>query len=95
MHRFGQKFDHGLLSATWRWKIRAVRKEAVADFNAMNDQSWEEFDIELQKRLAERVEGSNRDEKKEEEEEETTETKLEKEYDWIKEKITETIKEKE
>ena len=29
LHRFDQKFDHGLLSVTWHWSIR---KEAVADF---------------------------------------------------------------
>ena len=26
LHRFGQKFDHGLLSATWRWRTKATER---------------------------------------------------------------------
>ena len=50
-HRFGQKFDHGMLSATWRWKTKKTQRFETADFRAMNAQSWKEFDADLRIRL--------------------------------------------
>ena len=53
LHRFGQKFDHGLLSATWRWKTKKTQRFETADFRAMTAQSWREFDSDLRIRLQE------------------------------------------
>jgi len=47
LDRFGQKFDHGLLSATWRWKTKKTTRFETADFKAMNSQSWRSFDRDL------------------------------------------------
>ena len=55
LHRFGQKFDHGLLSATWRWKTKRGERPRRPDFKAMNDQSWRDFDSRLQIKLQEDV----------------------------------------
>ena len=52
-HRFGHKFDHGLLSATWRWKKKKRERYETADFNAMDDQSWLSFDRDLRIRTQE------------------------------------------
>ena len=53
LHRFGHKFDHGLLSATWRWKTKKTQRFVTANFKAMNAQSWREFDKDLRIRLQE------------------------------------------
>ena len=53
LHRFGQKFDHGLLSATWRWKTKKTRGFETVDFSAMDSQSWRSFDRDLRIRITE------------------------------------------
>ena len=53
LHRFGQKFDHGLLSATWRWKTKKTTRFETADFKAMDSQSWRSFDRDLRIRTQE------------------------------------------
>ena len=73
IHRFGQKFDHGFLSAKWRWRTKRTNKTRRSDFAAMTDQSWPSFDealrIKLQQRNEPRAATPNRME-----EEETVET---------------------
>ena len=39
IHRFGQKFDHGLLSAKWRWRTKREEKKTRPNLAAMNNQS--------------------------------------------------------
>ena len=58
IHRCGQHYDHGLLSATWRWKTKKKKKEKRTNFAAMttNDQSWPDFDEDLRIRLQKREE---------------------------------------
>ena len=51
IHRFGQQFDHGLLSAKWRWKTKATVKQKRFDFSAMTNQSWPAFDEALRIKL--------------------------------------------
>ena len=51
LHRFGHKYDHGLLSVTWRWKTKKTQRFVTADFKAMNSQSWREFDKDLRIRM--------------------------------------------
>ena len=53
LHRFGQKFDHGFLSATWRWKTKQTKRFKTADYRAMDDQSWQSFDQDLRIRIQE------------------------------------------
>ena len=55
IHRFGQKYDHGLLSARWRWKTKKTQRYETADFAAMNSQSWQEFDSDLRIRIQEKA----------------------------------------
>ena len=47
IHRFDQKFDHGLVSATWRWKTKRKKMKKKSNYLAMNDQLWPEFDTAL------------------------------------------------
>ena len=47
MHRFGQKFDHAMLSATWRWRTKKTDKFELPDYQAMDSQSWDRFDSHL------------------------------------------------
>ena len=56
IHRFGQKFDHSLLSAKWRWRTRRTEKKKTLDFRAMNSQSWARFDDVLRIKLQEKYE---------------------------------------
>ena len=69
IHRFGQQFDHGFLSAKWRWRTKRAKKKRRSDFAAMTDQSWPEFDEELRMKLQQRNEpraqAANRMEEKE------------------------------
>ena len=51
IHRFGQKYDHGLLSAKWRWKTKRKKKKNRPDYTTMTDQSWPLFDEDLRIRL--------------------------------------------
>ena len=51
IHRFGKQFDHGLVSAKWRWKTRKEKKKKRPDFAAMTSQSWPSFDEDLRIRL--------------------------------------------
>ena len=53
LHRFGHKFDHGFLSATWRWKTKKTQRYKTADFRTMDDQSWASFDQDLRTRIQE------------------------------------------
>ena len=56
IHRFGQKFDHGLLSATWHWKTRKTQRKETFDFQRMTNQSWRSFDEKLRMKLQEKYE---------------------------------------
>ena len=56
IHRFGQKFDHGLLSARWRWRARKTEKKKTFDFAVMDNQSWLRFDDVLRIKLQEKCE---------------------------------------
>ena len=52
IHRFGQAFDHGLLSATWRWKTKRKKKTKARNYAALTEnQSWPEFDTALRIKL--------------------------------------------
>ena len=51
IHRFGKQYDHGLLSANWKWKISKKEKIKRSDFSAMTDQSWTSFDEALRIKL--------------------------------------------
>ena len=102
IHRFGKHFDHGLLSAAWRWRTKKTEKKTKHDFSAMTSQSWTSFDealrIKLQKRHEPKktdkdlvVKGSNGYKK------ETDETdyraELTTKYSELTECVNETIKE--
>ena len=39
IHRFGQKFDHGLVNVKWRWKTKKKKKQKRPDFAVMGIQS--------------------------------------------------------
>ena len=56
IHRFGQQFDHGFLSAKWRWRTKRAKKKRRPDFAAMTDQSWPTFDEELRMKLQQQYE---------------------------------------
>ena len=47
IHRFGQAFDHGLLSATWRWKTKKEKKPRRPDYTLMTKETWPDFDRAL------------------------------------------------
>ena len=51
MHRFGKKFDHGLLEAQWDWGVRAEKRQPKPDYKAMTDEKWLAFDETLKKKL--------------------------------------------
>ena len=51
MHRFGKKFDHGLLEAQWDWRLRVEKREPKPDYSEMTQEKWKEFDDALQKEL--------------------------------------------
>ena len=53
-HRFGRKFDHGLVSAIWHWRTKKAAKFETPNFKAMNNQSWQRFDKDLQIRIQKR-----------------------------------------
>ena len=50
-HRFGSKFDHGLLNIEWEWRLRVCKSSPKPDFELMNDEKWQEFDRRLVARL--------------------------------------------
>ena len=54
IHRFGQKFDHGLLSAKWRWRNKKTEKQKRFDYSEMDSQLWSSFDNNLRIRLQEK-----------------------------------------
>ena len=56
IHRFGKPFDHGFLSAIWRWKTSKKKKTQRSNFAAMSNQSWPEFDTRLRIKLQEQEE---------------------------------------
>ena len=44
IYSFCQKYDHGLVSATWHWKTKKNEKKRRPDFlSSMDDQSWLSF----------------------------------------------------
>ena len=52
IHRFGHRFDHGLLSAKWRWKTKTTHKKKTLNLKAMNeDRLWPAFDEALRLKL--------------------------------------------
>ena len=51
LHRFGKKFDHGLLSTQWSWRIRSKKSPPPPDYKSMTAALWTDFDVELRKRL--------------------------------------------
>ena len=62
IHRFGQAFDHGLLSVTWRWKTKTEKKRKRPDFAAMSDQDWPNFDENLRLKLQQKEEPASSNE---------------------------------
>ena len=56
IHRFGKPFDHGFLSAIWRWKTSKRKKTQRSNFAAMTSQSWPEFDVRLRMKLQQQEE---------------------------------------
>ena len=50
MHRFGTKFDHGLLSLQWAWRVRNVKAQRKPDFTQMTTAKWLQFDDFLKKK---------------------------------------------
>ena len=53
-HRFGRKFDHGLVSAIWHWRTKKAARFETPNFKTMNSQSWQRFDNDLQIRIQKR-----------------------------------------
>ena len=51
LHRFGKKFDHGLLSATWTWRIRTEKLTPPPDYKSMTPEMWDDFDAKLREKL--------------------------------------------
>ena len=51
IHRFGHKFDHALLSATWRWRTKKTEQIGRPDYEAMDEQRWAAFDCDLRIRM--------------------------------------------
>ena len=51
MHRFGKKFDHDLLKATWDWRLRVEKREPKPDYKAMDAAKWLKFDAALKSKL--------------------------------------------
>ena len=51
LHRFGSKFDHGLLAIEWTWRLRVSRSQPRPDFELMTPEKWQEFDRRLEDRL--------------------------------------------
>ena len=100
IHRFGQQFDHGLLSATWHWKTRRTNRKKTPDFKKMTSQSWTSFDDCLRMKLQEKYETRATDEATtattiaaKREEQCVGETRADKEYEDITTATTEAIEE--
>ena len=55
-HRFGRKFDHGLVSAIWHWRTKKAAKFETPNFKDMDNQSWRRFDEDLRIRIKNRQE---------------------------------------
>ena len=51
IHRFGHKFDHALVSATWRWRTKKTEQIGRPDYEAMDEQRWTAFDCDLRIRM--------------------------------------------
>ena len=51
MHRFGSKFDHGLLQIRWKWKLRLPKQPRKPDYKAMTTRDWDTFDVVLEAKL--------------------------------------------
>ena len=51
MHRFGKKFDHGLLETQWDWRVRTEKRTPRPDYKAMTEEKWLTFDATLKKKL--------------------------------------------
>ena len=45
MHRFGQKFDHAVVSVIWRCKTR--KKDRPKSVAVMDSRLWQSFDDQL------------------------------------------------
>ena len=54
IHRFGHKFDHVLVSATWRWRTKKDEEIRRPDFETMEAERWAAFDDKLRIRFEER-----------------------------------------
>ena len=81
-HRFGAKFDHGLISIEWQWHLRVSKCQPRPCFESMAPEKWKEFDRRLNDRLAQ-LQGSV----------EINEQEMGSHYDRMTRSITETIKE--
>ena len=82
LHRFGTKFDHGLLSIEWAWRLRVSKSQSRPDFELMTPAKWQEFDRRLVSRLTQlprRIE--------------TNETEMGLHYDRLTDCIQATVKE--
>ena len=82
LHRFGKKFDHGLLSTTWSWRIRTEKTTPPPDYKLMTAELWAEFDEALRKRLV--AKGGDMAV-------EVSEPQMAKQYDHLTERISHTI----
>ena len=51
LHRFGEKYDHGLLSITWAWRLRKQSTTPRPDFSSMSPEAWTKFDTTLHEKL--------------------------------------------
>ena len=53
IYRFGSKFDHGLVSIKWAWRLRACKVKPKPDYSSMTDENWRQFDVKLTENLLE------------------------------------------
>ena len=97
IHRLGQKFDHGCVSAKWRWRTKRTKKTRRSDFSVMTSQSWPQFDealrIKLQQHNEPRAQTPNRMEVVETVETDEDDSELDNVYANLTECVYATIKE--
>ena len=51
MERFGEKFDHVLLTIRWVWRLRVHKQQPKPDFSRMTLQNWTTLNEVLRKKL--------------------------------------------
>ena len=99
-HRFGRRFDHGLVSAIWHWRTRKAARFVTADYSAMDNQSWRRFDETLRIKIQDsrqtraKSEATSAIQKEEEKAEQCAGKEYQKLAQNIRETITETVPKK-